>query len=329
MWLASLAFALLIGDQSAPLKIIVLTGEDAVNVIQQKSAVAPLVEVRDRNNAPVAGAVVKFAVQGGRSAAFQGGASTITLTTNAAGQAAATGLTPLTAGTVNISVEAAFQGQIATAAISQVNVMTAAEAAAAGGATGAGSGSAAGSAGGSAAGAGGGLSATTIGIVGGVAAAGAVVGTKALGGGGDEYHGTFTLTATYTFVNCAHTDVYSGALNIRLDSTESISGQAEIEDGTAAVTASNCAGVPVGKMGDGRWGMPEGAVSGTASSIVFNSHDNVPSLDGGGITLDRTFKFTGALSGTTIAGQIDMVWVASAPNFPVVPMRTQITLQKQ
>ena len=119
--------------QAAPYKIVVLAGEDSVNVIQQKTAVAPLVEVRDRNNQPVSGAVVTFAVQGGKAAAFQGGATTMTIATNAAGQAAATGLTPLTAGAVNISVEAAVQGQVVTAAITQVNVMTAAEVAAAAG----------------------------------------------------------------------------------------------------------------------------------------------------------------------------------------------------
>ena len=55
--------------------------------------------------------------------------STMTFATNAAGQAWRAGFTPLTAGAVNISIEAAMQGQVVTAAITQVNVMTAAEAA--------------------------------------------------------------------------------------------------------------------------------------------------------------------------------------------------------
>lgn len=46
------------------LKIIVVAGEDAVNIIQQKTAVAPIVEVRDRNDNPVAGALVTFSIQG-------------------------------------------------------------------------------------------------------------------------------------------------------------------------------------------------------------------------------------------------------------------------
>ena len=43
-----LAVNVIAASQGAPLKIAVLAGEDSVNVIQQKTAVAPLVEVRDR-----------------------------------------------------------------------------------------------------------------------------------------------------------------------------------------------------------------------------------------------------------------------------------------
>src|SRR5262245_29449142 len=87
-------------QQPAPsLKILVLEGEGGVNIIQQKTAVRALVEVRDRNNVPVSGAAVTFTIGGGgKSAAFAGGAPTLTATTNAAGQAAASGLTPITSG---------------------------------------------------------------------------------------------------------------------------------------------------------------------------------------------------------------------------------------
>ena len=81
-----------LATQEPGLRIVVLEGEDAVNIIQQRTAVAPLVEVRDRNNLPVPGVAVTFTV-GGQSASF-GGLSTLTVTTNAAGQAAAVGLTP-------------------------------------------------------------------------------------------------------------------------------------------------------------------------------------------------------------------------------------------
>ena len=49
------------------LRLVVIEGEDAVNIIQQKNAVAPVVEVRDRNDQPVSGAVVRFAIRSGRA----------------------------------------------------------------------------------------------------------------------------------------------------------------------------------------------------------------------------------------------------------------------
>ena len=58
--------------QGAGLKIVVIAGEDAVNIIQQRTAVAPIVEVRDRNDLPVAGVAVVFAIRGG-GASFAGG----------------------------------------------------------------------------------------------------------------------------------------------------------------------------------------------------------------------------------------------------------------
>src|SRR6186997_2242511 len=73
------------------LRIVVVQGEDAVNIIQQKTAVNPIVEVRDRYNLPVAGVAVTFSI-GGPGATFAGGASTLAITTNAAGQAIVTGL---------------------------------------------------------------------------------------------------------------------------------------------------------------------------------------------------------------------------------------------
>ena len=45
--------------QDASLRIVVIAGEGSVNIVQQKTAVAPIVEVRDRNDLPVAGATVK------------------------------------------------------------------------------------------------------------------------------------------------------------------------------------------------------------------------------------------------------------------------------
>jgi PKD repeat protein len=173
------------------LRIVVISGEDAVNIIQQKTAVTPVVEVRDRNDLPVAGAIVTFSIAGGKGAAF-GGASTLTVTTNAAGQAAAAGFSPATAGAIQINVQAAFQGQVAAATIAQTNVLTAAEAAAAASGTGGTGGGS--SAGGAAGGGGGGLSATTIGIIAGAVGAGALVATQVAGGNAAPVAGGVTVT---------------------------------------------------------------------------------------------------------------------------------------
>ena len=187
----------------------------------------------DRNDQPVAGAVVRFAISNGR-ASFSG-ARTLTVTTNAAGRAAATGLTPTGGGAVQIGASAAFQGQTAAVTIAQTNVMTAAQAAAAtsgsSGATGGGGAGAAGGSGGGAAGgsgggasagsgaaAGGGLSATTLGIVGGAIAGGAIATKKVLGGGGGTvYSGSFSGQQTFPLVNgpsCLITRAHQGTVRI-------------------------------------------------------------------------------------------------------------------
>lgn len=167
------------------LKIVVIEGEDAVNIIQQKTAVAPVIEVRDRNNLPVSGATVTFSLSG-QGASFAGGAQSLTVVTNAAGQATAAGLTPTATGAVQISATASFQGQTAIATITQSNVLTAAEAAS----TTTGATSASGGTGGTtststtaAGGGGGGLSGTTLGIIGAAVGGGAVVAKSASGGG--------------------------------------------------------------------------------------------------------------------------------------------------
>src|SRR6187455_3336758 len=167
--LLALTFAssLLSQTPTPALRIVVIEGEGAVNIIQQKTAVRPLVEIRDRNNVPVSGATVTFAVNG-QPAAFANGATTMTVTTNAQGQAAAAGFNAVRPGAVQIQVSAAHQGQTAAAMISQTNFATAAAATAAGVAAGAAAGggtaAAAGATGGAAAG--GGISATTIAIIG-------------------------------------------------------------------------------------------------------------------------------------------------------------------
>ena len=160
--------------QDADLRIVVIEGEDSVNIIAQGTAVPALVEVRDRNDLPVSGASVLFLLGEGGTATLNAGLQQVALTTNALGQAAVT-VNPLASGAVQLTVNATFQGQTATAALVQTNFATVAEAAAAGVGTtgGAGGGGTGGAAGGGGTGGGGLGTGTTVGIAG---AAGAAVG---------------------------------------------------------------------------------------------------------------------------------------------------------
>ena len=177
-------------DEADDLRIVVIEGEDSVNIIAQGTAVPTLVEVRDRNDLPVSGAAVTFLLGEGGAATLNAGLQQVALTTNALGQAAVT-VNPVASGLVELSVTATYSGQTATAAIVQTNFATAAQAAAAGASTagGAGSGAAAGGAGSGAA-AGGGAAAAgglgtgaIVGIAGGAAAA---AGLAVAASGGDD-----------------------------------------------------------------------------------------------------------------------------------------------
>src|ERR1700741_3124482 len=85
-------------DLSA-LKIVVVAGEDGVNIVKKKTAVQPVVEVRDRNNVPVSGVVVNFTTpNSGASAVFSNGGHTLSLVTNSAGRVAVTGMQPVGTG---------------------------------------------------------------------------------------------------------------------------------------------------------------------------------------------------------------------------------------
>lgn len=159
------------GGQAPAFRIVVIAGENAVNIIQQKTSVAPVVEVRDRNDLPVAGATVIFTIGGGNAATFTGAARTVTVTTDALGRAATTAITPVSGGRFPIQIDAAFGDQMATLTITQTNVTTAAQAAA-------GAGRAAGATSG-----GGGLSGGAIaGIVGAAVGGGTIVAAKAVAG---------------------------------------------------------------------------------------------------------------------------------------------------
>ena len=309
--------------QSAEFKIVVIKGEDAVNIIQQKTAVAPIVEVRDRNNLPIPGVAVTFTIGSGQGASF-GGLSALTVTTNAAGQAAAAGLTPTAAGAIQINAAAVLQGQTVVATIAQTNVLTAAQAAAAGAGGGAG---ATGSVGGAAAGSGGGgISGTTIGIVGAAVGGGALVATQA-GGGSDpaptaapptptpapqptthvgSYVGRGQTTNSATnpsdFVACVETLEISGTLTMKLQqgSDGQFTGSATTTlQRTDVALSSSCPASMLGRSSVSDWNM---TVTGTAQSLAFNGQLPITGTQPG----SRSLKFSGRLENNVISGT--MLW---------------------
>lgn len=122
--------------EAAPkLIIVILEGEGAINNIRQRTAREPIVEVHDENNRPVAGAVVTFALPDrGAGGLFANGQTSTTITTDAQGRATATGLRPNSVeGIFQIRVTASYQGQTASAIISQTNTRSGAVVAGGGG----------------------------------------------------------------------------------------------------------------------------------------------------------------------------------------------------
>ena len=324
-------------EQASSLRIVVLEGEGAVNIIQQKTAVRPLVEVRDRNNLPVAGASVTFSIGGGGSgAAFAGGMQTLTVTTNAAGQAAASGLNALSSGAFQIQVQAAYQGQIATAAISQTNFATAAAATQAGAS--AGGGTTTGATGG-AAGGGGGISGTTLGIVGAAVAGGAVAATQVAGQGEkdvfDTYSGSlsgqlqfssfFTPVGGGATSNCLRTMALSGTMSIELKNGGT-PGKVNMTLNQTQVALTG----PCDPLSPPPLSLVGVAVSGAPSALTF---ENIGQSNAGGTAGTTTVRFTGALSGTTITGTVSLDIVQTgatlSPNAGASGSTSfQVTLQK-
>jgi hypothetical protein len=325
------ASVLTLHAQSAALTIVVIEGEDAVNVIQQKTAVAPVVEVRDRNGQPVPGATVSFAVRAGR-ASFSG-ARAMSVTTNAAGRAVAAGFTPTGTGALQITATTAYQGQTAAVAIAQTTVMTATEAAAAGGGAGAVGGSAAGAGGG----AGGGVSATTVAVAGGAAAA---AGAVAVVKGRDAevpaatqvtYSGSYSVSYDRNFTRradgtptCGYTVLAAGSItaNVKNDNG-TVSGSFDVR-GTDTVTATRC-GATGPTVGDRAPSTYQFSVAGSAASFSGTTQ-NVG--NNGTLTVTQSFGFAGALSGSTVTGTVTLnSRIDGSTEFGVGGATTGVTLR--
>jgi hypothetical protein len=299
--------------QAAALKIVVVEGEGAVNIIQQKTAVAPVIEVRDRNDQPVAGAVVRFAIQKGR-ASFNG-VRTLTATTDALGRATATGLTPTGSGALQIGTTAAFQGQTAAVTIVQTNVLTAAQASAA-------------AAGGSgAAGSGGGLSHLAIaGIAGGAGAgiAGALLASNNSSGSSGSsgitqktftgpFSGQQILTSTTTSSSgsnsCASARAITGTLTIQVE--ERADGSVT---GNGSTTGTRIEQPPFcGIAGISASFNYNGPITGTAGNVTWAARTFVPISTPGTVDSTHTLAFTGILSNGVITGTLSFSEVFSGP----------------
>ena len=314
----ALALVLAGSPQTTPqaLRVVVIEGEDAVNIIQQKTAVRPIVEVRDRNNLPVSGALVTFSIEGGKAATF-GGASTLTVATNAAGQAAVTGLTPSAAGAFQIQVSAAFQGQVATATIAQTNVLTAAQAAAASaasgtggtaGSAGGGTGGGAGGAGG-AAGAGGGLSTTTLVVAGAAVAGGAVAATQVVGKVSKlKFSGNFSGTISGSFIGagggnvCTYTRTVTATAELKFDDHSDSAVHGEFSyDGSGTTTATTCPQVPELPKFIGAVEQLTGSPSSFSGRQVFSA-PGATGPSGERITGEHVYNFQGSINGDTATG---------------------------
>jgi hypothetical protein len=305
------------------LRIVVVEGEDAVNIVQQKTAVAPVVEVRDRNDQPVVGAVVRFAIRNGH-ATFSG-ARNLSVVTNAAGRAAASGLVPTGNGALQIGATAAFQGQTAAVTIAQTNVMTLAQAAAVSGAGGSG-GAGTGAGAGAGSGTGGSLSGTTAGIVGGAAAAGTAIAVKEAAGGSTTpptppltrhvYAGQFSGVLLMTFGGaspCTRTENQTGKiyLDVTIDNG-AMSGTGQV-DGTVAIDPGPCTVSPTDIFG-----FRTTPLAGTPSSLTFTVNQSNQFMDTNGRSGVNTgvFSFTGTLDSDHITGTLIENRTITSDQFP-------------
>jgi len=108
------------------LKIYVLEGQGAVNSLPRRSATTPVVEVRDENEQPVAGAEVTFELPpAGPGGSFPGPQQSLKVRTNTQGQAAAP-FTPNTeAGRFSIKITATMGNRSGRAVITQTNSLQA------------------------------------------------------------------------------------------------------------------------------------------------------------------------------------------------------------
>ena len=113
------------GPQS--LSVVVVTGEGAIHNIIRQVVVEPIVEVRDEQGRPVAGATVLFSSpESGPSVSFLDGSRRMTVRTDESGRARARGMVPnIQEGAYMIEVTATMAGLRANGSIAQTNAVPA------------------------------------------------------------------------------------------------------------------------------------------------------------------------------------------------------------
>lgn len=106
-----------------PLRIYVLQGDNVINNTATRMATAPVIEVRDANDFPVAGATVTFELpSSGPGASFEGGRLQYSSVTGSRGQATAAAMTPNDIeGLFSIRVTARLDDLTGVAVIRQTN----------------------------------------------------------------------------------------------------------------------------------------------------------------------------------------------------------------
>ncbi len=114
---------LLLAVASANIRVVVLEGDGAINNIRLHRAKEPVIQVLDDTGKPVGGVTVTFSLPShGAGGVFTDGGRTLTVQTDARGQAIARGLRPnAMAGEFPIRVTASWHGQTASTSFSQVN----------------------------------------------------------------------------------------------------------------------------------------------------------------------------------------------------------------
>ena len=112
------------------LSITIVEGEGAINNVRQRVNREPIVQVEDQNRRPVAGAVVVFFLpDAGASGTFPDGSRMLMTVTDNQGRASARGIRPNNqSGSMQIRVNASFQGLNASSVIAQTNLAGAAAA---------------------------------------------------------------------------------------------------------------------------------------------------------------------------------------------------------